>query len=443
MDITISGIANGWLAVSFDNNDLIANIVRSVQGRRVDPDDRAWLLPDTPYHSGKLLNLLLLSGLFSWKAPIDRLPAVIGRHIDIFIQEERHPGIPSPAVPAPADDSAVAVDVTPTADSAAPDQPGAVDRLLERYRERIRAAHYSDMTVRAYAHWVELYAKDGRVPRPGEHPEARINAFLTRLAVKDNVSASTQNQALAAILFLYRHVLDTEIGRLDDIIRAKRPIRIPVVMSRDEVKLVLSRMTGDMKLVASVLYGTGLRLNECISLRVQDIDFERSSITVHNGKGGKDRVTVLPVSLVKPLKEHLAIVAAMHERDRKDGWGLVYLPASLSRKFPNAAGEWRWQWVFPQKHRWRDSSAKHEGRFHIDASVIQRAVRDAVMLSGISKHASCHTFRHSFATQLLENGYDIRTVQELLGHSDIRTTMVYTHVLNKGPGGVRSPFDSL
>jgi len=437
MDITISGIASGWLAVSFAPSKTIIDIVRSVQGSSSDPRGGEWVLPDTLSHSRKLLFSLFKTGFFTWREPLERLPAVIGPHIDIFIQDERKPVVASPGETAPADDSAQAEDVAP------PDQPGAVDRLLERFRERIQASHYSDMTVRAYAHWVELYAKEGRVPRPGEHPEARINAFLTRLAVKDSVSASTQNQALAAILFLYRHVLGTEIGRLDDIIRAKRPIRIPVVMTRDEVKLVLARMSVDMRLVAAVLYGTGLRLNECISLRVQDIDFERNSITVHNGKGGKDRVTMLPVALVKPLTEHLANVAAIHARDRKEGWGLVYLPASLSRKYPNAAAEWRWQWVFPQKHRWRDPRAKDEGRFHIDASVIQRAVRDAVILSGISKHASCHTFRHSFATQLLENGYDIRTVQELLGHSDIRTTMVYTHVLNKGPSGVRSPLDSL
>jgi integron integrase len=237
--------------------------------------------------------------------------------------------------------------------------------------------------------------------------------------------------------------MDTEVGELEGLIRAKRPARIPVVMTREETKAVLSVMTGDTKLMASLLYGTGLRLNEGISLRVQDIDFNRSSITVHDGKGGKDRVTMLPATLVAPLVEHLKRVQALHEKDLKDGWGRAYLPTSLSKKYPNAAAEWRWQWVFPQKNRWRNPDSKEEGRFHVDASVIQRAVRDAVLLSGITKHASCHTFRHSFATQLLENGYDIRTVQELLGHSDIRTTMIYTHVLNKGPGGVRSPLDAL
>ncbi|OHD28366.1 MAG: integrase [Spirochaetes bacterium GWB1_59_5] len=318
-----------------------------------------------------------------------------------------------------------------------------LSELFGRYKDRIRAAHYSPMTERAYTHWIEEFIKFGGRPIPSEKAEHRINTFVTSLAVKDNVAASTQNQALAALLFLYRQVLGIEVGDLEDLIRAKKPVRLPVVMTRDEVKSVLEVMGGDTRLMAMVLYGTGLRLNECISLRVQDLDFSRNSIIVHDGKGGKDRVTMLPASLLKPLQEHLKRIQAIHAQDLKDGWGRVYLPSSLSRKFPNVAAEWIWQWVFPQAHRWRDVDKNQEGRFHIDASVLQRAVRDAVMLSGIHKHASCHTFRHSFATQLLENGYDIRTVQELLGHSDVRTTMIYTHVLNKGPGGVRSPLDGL
>jgi integron integrase len=288
-----------------------------------------------------------------------------------------------------------------------------------------------------------MYSKNGRVPRPDEAAEPRINKFITSLAVNDNVSASTQNQALAAVLFLYRHVFGTDVGTLNEIIRAKKPARLPVVMTREEVKRVLSVLNGESRLMASLLYGTGLRLNECLCLRVQDIDFNRNSIQIHEGKGGKDRISMLPAALVTPLREHLERIKIIHEQDIKEGWGAVYLPESLSKKFPHAAKEWRWQWVFPQKRRWHNPAAKTEGRFHMDASIIQRAVKEAMTTAGITKHASCHTFRHSFATQLLENGYDIRTVQELLGHSDIRTTMVYTHVINKGPNSVKSPLDGL
>jgi len=398
MFITLQGANDAWISIAFNFNQRIADAISKVKGIRCDYSTKTWIIPDTLDRVQAILRSIWSTGLFSdAEKPEDRLP----------------------------------------------EQLGARDRLLERYRERIRAAHYSPMTERAYSHWVEQYTKEAGTPKPGEPAEARINSFLTRLAVKLNVSASTQNQALAALLFLYRQVLGTEVGELEDLIRAKRPARIPVVMTRDETKAVLSMMNGDAKLMASLLYGTGLRLNEGISLRVQDIDFNKNSITIHDGKGGKDRVTMLPAALVTPLTEHLKRVLALHEKDLKDGWGRVYLPTSLSKKYPNAAAEWRWQWVFPQKNRWHDPNSKQEGRFHVDASVVQRAVRDAVILSGITKHASCHTFRHSFATQLLENGYDIRTVQELLGHSDVRTTMIYTHVLNKGPGGVRSPLDSM
>ena len=273
--------------------------------------------------------------------------------------------------------------------------------------------------------------------------EPEINAFLIHLAVKEKVSASTQNQALSALLFLYRHVIGREVGDLGKVIRARKPKRLPVVMTRDEVKDVLSNLTDDKWLMSSLMYGAGLRLMECLRLRVQDIDFSRNEILVRDGKGAKDRITMLPESLKAPILEHLKKVKAIHEKDLSEGWGRVQMPDALDRKYPNAPKEWRWQWVFPQENRWSNPKTKEQGRHHIDESLVQKAVRDAVVTAGLTKHATCHTFRHSFATHLLEGGYDIRTVQELLGHSDVKTTMIYTHVLNRGPSGVHSPLDRL
>jgi len=273
--------------------------------------------------------------------------------------------------------------------------------------------------------------------------EPEINAFLTHLAVKEQVSASTQNQALSAILFLYRHVLGRRVTDLSGAIRAKRSRRLPVVMDRKEVQILLSHLTGDLWLMASLMYGAGLRVSECLQLRVQEIDFSSREVLVREGKGGKDRRTMLPEALVSPLAEHLKQVRATHERDLADGWGQVALPNALDRKYPKASTEWRWQWVFPQRKRWRNPKTGQEGRHHVDATILQRAVRAAVRMAGITKHVGCHTFRHCFATHLLETGYDIRTIQELLGHRDVRTTMIYTHVLNKGGRGVRSPMDAL
>jgi integron integrase len=273
--------------------------------------------------------------------------------------------------------------------------------------------------------------------------ESEINAFLTDLALNQEVSASTQNQALSALLFLYRHVLHRRVGDLGEIVRARRPERLPVVMTRHEVRSVLGELSSDCWLVASLMYGSGVRLAECLRLRVQDIDFEGSQITVRDGKGSKDRVTMLPQALKDALAKQLRSVRAVHTRDLEDGYGRVQMPDALDRKYPNAAAEWRWQWVFPQRKRWRDQRTGKQGRHHLDGSIVQRAVKKAVTSADITKRATSHTFRHSFATHLLDDGYDIRTVQELLGHKDVKTTMIYTHVLNRGPSGVRSPMDKI
>ena len=248
---------------------------------------------------------------------------------------------------------------------------------------------------------------------------------------------------MSALLFLYRYVIGREVGSLGDVIRARKPKRLPAVMTREEVKAVLAQLEGDKWLMASLMYGAGLRLMECLRLRVQDIDFARNEITVRDGKGAKDRRTMLPESLKKPLQDHLHRVKEVHEKDLADGWGRVLMPDALDRKYPNAPTDWRWQWVFPQENRWKNPKIGEEGRHHVHETLLQRAVKEAVRKANVVKHVSCHTFRHSFATHLLEAGYDIRTIQELMGHKDVSTTMIYTHVLNKGGGGVRSPVDGL
>ncbi len=320
---------------------------------------------------------------------------------------------------------------------------GRPPKLLDQMRDALRARHYSRRTEETYCQWVKRFIFFHKVRHPAEMGEGEINAFLTHLAVKAKVSASTQNQALSALLFLYRNVIGREVGELGDVVRARKPTHLPVVMTREEVKAVLANLTGDKWLIAAFLYGAGLRLMECLRLRVQDIDLTRNEILVRNGKGAKDRITMLPESLKLPLQDHFKRTKGVHDKDLADGWGRVQLPMALDRKYPNAPGEWGWQWVFPQEKRWINFSSKEQGRHHMDASLVQKAVRDAVAKAGLVKHATCHTFRHSFATHLLEGGYDIRTVQELLGHNDVKTTMIYTHVLNRGPSGVRSPVDNL
>jgi integron integrase len=321
--------------------------------------------------------------------------------------------------------------------------PHTQPRLLGRVRLAMEARHYSPRTIATYRQWVLRFVRHHGLRHPEEMGGKEINTFLTHLAVGEQVSASTQNQALAALLFLYRDVLQREVGELDGVIRARRPKRLPVVLTREEVRAVLGHLHGTAWLMASLLYGAGLRLMECHCLRVKDLDLERGEILIRDGKGAKDRVTMLPGALIAPLEEHLRAVRRLHERDKSEGWGQVVLPDALVRKYPAANREWAWQWVFPQATRWRNPRTEEEGRHHVHETVLQRLFHDAVRAAGIAKNASCHTLRHSFATHLLESGQDIRTIQELLGHKDVSTTMIYTHVLNRGGRGVRSPLDSL
>jgi integron integrase len=314
-------------------------------------------------------------------------------------------------------------------------------KLLDQLRARIRRLGLSLRTEEAYVGWVRRFilANDRRHPRGlgGRH----VEAFLTHLATRAHVSASTQSQALSALLFLYREVLQQELPWMDEIRRAKRPQRLPTVLGREEVTALLSEMSGATWLMASLLYGSGLRLMECLRLRVQDVDFLRREITVRQGKGGKDRRTMLPAALIEPLQAQMAEAKRIHQRDLRAGFGEVWLPDALARKYRGAAREWAWQYIFPAGARSIDPRSGIARRHHIDESVLQRAVKNAVRRAGIDKPATCHTLRHSFATHLLEEGYDIRTIQELLGHKDVSTTQIYTHVLNRGGRGVFSPLD--
>jgi integron integrase len=315
-------------------------------------------------------------------------------------------------------------------------------KLLDRVREEIRVRHYSRRTEDAYVRWVRRFVVFHRMRHPRELGALEIGHFLTHLATRGKVAASTQNQALNALVFLYRNVLGDPFPELEELVRAKRPARLPVVLSRDEVRRVLDRIEGPPGLVANLLYGAGLRLLEALRLRVKDLDFPRNQLVVRDGKGQKDRVSVLPDRIQDGLRLHLRLVKIQHETDLSAGYGEVYLPDALARKYPSAARAWGWQYVFPAPNRSTDPRSEKIRRHHLHETVVQRAVRRAIRAAGIDKPASCHTFRHSFATHLLENGYDIRTVQELLGHTDVRTTMIYTHVLNRGGRGVQSPLDA-
>ncbi|MBI5291241.1 MAG: integron integrase [Chloroflexi bacterium] len=323
-----------------------------------------------------------------------------------------------------------------------PTPPGKEKRLLDQYRDAINLKHYSPRTGDTYILWTREYILFHNKRHPKEMGAPEINQFLTYLASEKKVSASTQNQALSAILFLYRHVL--HIG-LDEAslseFRPQRAKNVPTVLSKDEARRVIGNMTDVYKIIAQVLYGGGLRVMETMRLRVKDIDFDNHQIIVRDGKGEDDRVTMLPDAVIQPLQLHLKYVKIIHEKDLADGYGSVYLPYALDRKYSNANKDWIWQYIFPAPDLSKDPHTGIIRRHHIHESTVQKAVKEAARLAKINKHVTPHTFRHSFATHLLQNGYDIRTVQELLGHKDVKTTMIYTHVLNRGGLAVRSPLD--
>ncbi len=393
MKIEIKKFDENTLAVSFPETftQEMLHAVKSVPYRHWDDEHKVWLIPDND---------------FSRKILMQNLEKV--RNADIRKIPGTH-GIP--------------------------------EAELKKLDEALKVKHYSERTSECYRRWVrEFLTTFSGITDTGQK---EINRFLTDLAVKKHVSPSTQNQALSALLFYFRFVKNADPVELSSVIHAKKKQRIPVVFSRQEVIAVLNNMSGSKQLAAELMYGTGMRINEVLALRILDVDFDMKEIIVRHGKGDKDRHVMLPQTLIPKLKNHMTAVWNIHKKDLADGWGEVALPNQVAGKFPSAGKEFKWQWLFPQANRWKNDATGKEGRWHLDESLLQKAVKKAVSEAGINKNASCHTFRHSFATHLLENGYDIRTVQELLGHSDLRTTMIYTHVLNKGAGGVISPLDRM
>lgn len=315
--------------------------------------------------------------------------------------------------------------------------------LMELVTAKIRIKHYSIRTEQAYKGWIKRFILFHKKQHPRQLKSQHIEQFLSHLATQQNVSASTQNQALSSIVFLYKDVLGMDLANIENVTRAKKTQKLPVVLTQHEIKQLLAQLDGIIWIIASLLYGSGLRLLECLRLRIKDIDLEKQQIIIRDGKGQKDRITMLPKSLVQPLTIHLEKVKCLHLQALEDGYGTVYLPNALTKKYPNANTEWGWQYVFPAKTPSIDPRSGHTQRHHIDEQTIQRAIKNALPAANIYKPASCHSLRHSFATHLLEAGYDIRTIQDLLGHKDISTTMIYTHVLNKGGRGVISPLDNV
>ncbi len=430
MNISISGNQKGFLSVEFPEiNRCVYNAVTIVPDRIWENTDTRCLIPDSQENADLLLQRLYNTSLYTISEQDFNVLSRPSQSVALFPK-------PSQTIP---------VHAAPPATGQIPAEGKNISApfIIEEYRKAIEARHYSKRTLEIYTTWVTRYIKFFAPRSPARLGEEEINQFLTHLAVKETVSSSTQNQALAALLFLYRYVFNRPVDGLGEVIRAQKPKRLPIVLSRDEIRVILEHLHDDKWLAAKLMYGTGIRLMECLSLRVQDIDFNQNQIMIRSGKGAKDRVTMLPESLKKPIKDHLERVKAIHNKDRAEGWGAVIMPDNLARKYPAGAVDWLWQWVFPQERRWTNAETQKQGRHHMDESLVQRAVHEAIIKAGITKRASCHTFRHSFATHLLENGYDIRTVQELLGHTDVKTTMIYTHVLNRGPSGVRSPLDML
>ena len=405
MTLTIKGCPDARIAVSFSSGFTVPvlDAVRSVPGRIWNTEQKAWLIPENRKSADALLLNLYETGLFS-------VPEDTHSSVPLLPKNSRIPG-----------EEKIAEEVA-------------------RLQEALQVRHYSSCTVERYCKWLADFLTLNKAEIDAVD-ETHINAYLKQLAIKKNVSASTQNQALAAIMFYFRFVRNTPVEKLAAVIHAKKKPRIPVVFSRQEVQAVIEKLSGSKKLIAKLLYGTGMRLNEALSVRILDIDFDRCEIIGRHGKGDKDRHVMLPQTLVPELKAQIEKVRTMHQKDLAEGFGSVSLPNALSAKYPSGSKEFKWQWLFPQKNRWINKSSAEQGRWHLDESLVQRAVKMAILEAEINKNASCHTFRHSFATHLLESGYDIRTIQELLGHSDVSTTMIYTHVLNRGSHGVVSPLD--
>lgn len=400
MTVRIYSSTPNFLSVSFPLETKILQAIRALPQRTWHLYKKVWMIPDEQNNVDLLLENLYATGLFN-------IP-------DMSEQ---------PEVPKYSENTE--------------------NSLLAQMNQHLTAKHYSDRTRIAYLAWVKEYLKKVNQAVMKTIPEGHINTFLSNLAIERELSASTQNQALAALLYFYKNILEIPIGQLGEVIRAKKKPKLPIVFSKQEIRRLFDVMDGTNLLIVKLLYGTGMRISECLNLRVQDLDFENHSITIHQGKGAKDRRTMFPSNIEDQVKQHLLSVKIMHENDLKDGWGAVLLPHALEKKYSNAAKDWKWQWVFPQFRRWKNELSKKEGRHHLDPTIVQRAIHEGLNRAQINKPGSCHTLRHSFATHLLESGYDIRTVQELLGHTDVKTTQIYTHVLNRGPYGVRSPLDGI